>query len=82
MEETSSSFSLGLKREIRSANLRHSSKDAIAARKFSWNTDVVGSGEESRSLRCDFADAKRLRILLSGSMTAGISLLALMNGRI
>ena len=56
--DMSSSVSLGLYSDILFARDLHSSRDAIAACKFSWYVEVVESAEVSNVLRWACAEVK------------------------
>ncbi len=67
-DEMSSSVSFGLNSDTRSAIFLQSSRLVIAVCRFSWYTELVGFGDDSSSFRWVLAEAKRVRIFVSGSI--------------
>jgi hypothetical protein len=65
----SSSVSFGLKSDKASASRRHSSRVAIASRRFSLKLVLLSSEADSSAVRRDLMDANRSRILDCDSMT-------------
>lgn len=81
-DEISSSVSFGLNSDIRSAIILHSSRLVIAACRFSWYRELVGSGEDSNSFRWFLEEVNKVRMFCpmsilfvrSGALSSGLQL--------